>query len=337
MRIDEDGRAAAPVLSYNVPDPTSYPGRNYILLKFAEDPFAIDSIPDVQAGGDGANPADRVVPKAFRPRAAYQPEPVDVPIHDPAPPTVDVEIAEPADGLTILAGEGGTILPVSVRVIVKNTDTYKIETVRVLVNDAAIDANYKQSSGRVHTYTAAVHVQPGAVAIWATATVFNQEWHPMASRRVNVVGLIPEAPADKSAPVLILSAPPLGYVKAIPADPAAKGSVEVRGSAVDPDSKIKSAKLIINSGGPIDLQVAADGSFHHEINDLNAGRHEIIVRVTNDVGIVAETSSQFVVSREGRVRQQLALVEILLPVQLPRSLRGWSHPADAYTVAWRED
>jgi hypothetical protein len=42
VRLDTATAGQAPALSYNVPDPTSYPGRSYITLLFEKDPFPRD-------------------------------------------------------------------------------------------------------------------------------------------------------------------------------------------------------------------------------------------------------------------------------------------------------
>jgi hypothetical protein len=50
VRVDPEDGAKAPTLSYNVPDPTSYPGRSYITLDFGDnDPFRTDAV--VTSGG----------------------------------------------------------------------------------------------------------------------------------------------------------------------------------------------------------------------------------------------------------------------------------------------
>lgn len=57
VRLDLADAANAPVLSYNVPDPTSYPGRSYITLDFGDnDPFAVDAA--VEPGSPAVVPAE---------------------------------------------------------------------------------------------------------------------------------------------------------------------------------------------------------------------------------------------------------------------------------------
>jgi hypothetical protein len=59
IRLDNEDAKNAPSLSYDVPDPTSFPGRSYISLDFGDlDPFSTEAV--VSPGGQGFIPASAV-------------------------------------------------------------------------------------------------------------------------------------------------------------------------------------------------------------------------------------------------------------------------------------
>ncbi|OJF12780.1 hypothetical protein [Couchioplanes caeruleus] len=314
VRLDSSDAGNAPGLSYNVPDPTSFPGRSYITLDFgSNDPFHAQAV-SLDAATPTAVPSF-ALPSTVRGRMAPQLRPPnggdgEGPMHDPPEPQAVLRVAEPAQGSTFDSGPDGFDLRVAVQATFTHTSV-RPSNATITVNGTDYSAEAAGSpSGSVREYSAAVSVRPGPVSISARLMLADTEFATLAPRSVEVRQLTTPPSPNTTPPSLTVDDPSEAMSLTLSAEGTA--TLNVAGKAVDAAAGIKSCTVLLDGGSPEDVPVAADGSFSKPLTLTDVGSHKVVVLATNKAGASSQVVRKFSVSAVSSVpRHRLMLVECL--------------------------
>ncbi|MFJ9782657.1 Ig-like domain-containing protein [Amycolatopsis sp. NPDC101161] len=299
--LDAADAANAPGLSYNVPDPTSFPGRSYITLDFGvNDPFG-------QNAPEGAGqPAPGIHPQLMPQR----PDPGANPPHDPPEPQAVLSILEPAAGLIVESGPDGFDLKVIVQATISHTSE-RPPTATVTVNGASTDApEVGEPASGVRQYATTVRVKPGTVTVFAGIRLSENGFSTLAPRQIEIrLAAAPPAP-DTTPPTVSIDYPASGMH--IPLSSAGAVTLTVTGSAQDPNSGLAAGVYFVDGAPSQPVTVAADGSYSIDLTLTAAGDHQIVVLVKNNAGLSGQAARQFTTTASPRrPRHRLMLVECL--------------------------
>ncbi|OJF14499.1 hypothetical protein [Couchioplanes caeruleus] len=303
VHLDVSDADNAPGLSYNVPDPTSFPGRSYITLDFgANDPFRTDVAPP---------PALPTPVMMLQPRDGNDGDvPRGEPRHQPPVPQAVLRIVEPAPGAVFDSGPTGFDMPVVVQATISNTGA-RPPTATVTVNGVDTTAPLTGTPGTaVCEYTTAVRVTPGPVSVSARLKLPGNDFATLAPRQVEVREVPTPPPPDTTRPRLTVDTPPAGARLALSGSGTA--ALEVTGKAADEESGIDSCVLSLDGADATTVAVNADGSFRASLTVTADGDHQVVVLAKNKAGAASQVERQFTVTAMPRLpRHRLMLVECL--------------------------
>lgn len=290
----------APILSYNVPEPTSYSGRNYIDLKIEDARFKADpglepngTLPQPQAvraarafAGDTDSLAldsrTGAAPVVDEPSfAVAAPDVYMLPIDDREPPPEpeynSITFSSPANGATVTLPHNGGELNITGDC---SADA-GISKVEVQIGSGTYQ---RASVGAGETYSGWSYRAPftaagSSVIIRARLTASSGKT-AAATRTINV-SLAP-AP-DVTAPLVEVLSPADGTALV---QSAGTTSVLVQGTATDARSGIASVDVSVNGGAwaPATALTAGFGSWSRALSFSGTGRFKIDVRCVDGAG-----------------------------------------------------
>lgn len=351
IQLDDLDAANAPSLSYDVPDPTSYPGRSYISLDFGElDPFNAQPV----IKGSGGKPTDSV-PQALREQgdptrrehsdSVPQEERISGamalsvtgaitdtgstvasqvllrpgiamgsdPVFRPPGPLAAVLIESPAEGTQIEGGPDGFTLTITARVLFINTPV-RPDNATITVNGLKVIASPTgDPSAGVRDYTASTLVKPGPVTITARVTVSGKNFETISARQL----FVKVAPTQTdSAPKEDSSAPDLAVESPASGTSFTLGSggiatVQIRGTVTDLETPVEAVELILDGASLTRVNVS-EGKFAHDVTLSELGVHEVVVTAKNALGLTSYLARQFKITDAPRIpRHRLMIVECL--------------------------
>ena len=342
IKLDPSG--TAPVLSYNVPEPTSYVGRNFIDLQFdkalfREDVRLTSKGSDVMPGGAGTRAAAKqigdlaenrpgdgrshiyrsIYGTAFEVKASTalramkrddqrrdEPDLSSGP-HDPLLVLVDIEA--PTAGQTMTGPSSGVRLDVRIAADVDSGPGY-ITGVKVKVGDQ-VPQPATFASGR-WTYAASVST-PGQLTLRVTASHSGgREFSEDAKVFVQLTAPPVTEATDTTPPQLSISYPRGG--EAIEAT-GESANLQVAGNASDPSGVATVEIYLDGATTPIASETTnAWATWTTALKSVPAGAHSIMVRCVDNAGNVTKQTVPFSIRASGAPKllaARLLLVETL--------------------------
>jgi hypothetical protein len=299
-----------PILSYNVPEPTSYSGRHYIALELEPNWFtltAFGSTPpelflmtdDPTAGGDGGDGQDL-------PSGAGGPgaDPIQLAL-EIVTPQEGAEVTGPSTGVTVEVT--GTAKVVS--------GTGSIESVEVKVGE--------------NPYTPATPIAPGDFSGWSATslvttsglqTIIARAHHDAGglelqrSRTIRTVVTPAQPQPDTAPPTLAITNPTEGEAVALTAGSATQ--VDVTGTASDADSGVDRVEVSVDTlPAAVNPKAAGDWStWSATVPIEGSGAHIVAARAFDKAG--NESRSTVTFSATTRPPAKPLVERILLVEQL---------------------
>lgn len=301
IKVDPDGAGRAPILSYNVPDSTSYSGRNIIrLVNDPEDsPFIVGVPVPLTTGAPGGPPG----PVALLGRDDEIDLPREPPFGEPKI-SATVRVTSPQADTTVTAS--GTSVPLAALVEVRVTPA-GFQPSRVAVRFGSQTVTATQTAPRV--YLATWPAPAGTTTLVASAVVDGATYES-APRTVQVVLSAPTSTADSTPPAISDLVPADGT--AFKLDPTTSTvPITVRGRVID-DSGAATVAVQLDGGPEDNPALQSDGTFSSVLTAPTPGQHRIEVRAADAAGNRVSSSITVNVLQQTMIpRHELIIAEYL--------------------------
>ena len=277
--------AAAPTLSYNVPDETSYDGRNFIELKIDPKWFK------AYVSTTGADVAHDLV----GPSILFQP--IDnVPRGDDSfptdgtndRPTISLELESPMDGATVRGKlPDGAVIQLSGKASIASGPG-GVGSVTVKIGEAAV-AVTPGAPGNWSHWTATAKITTPGIANLPIRVVATHDTEPDVKKTSELTVVADVAPADSPRPAdgtppAVTIVEPANNVALVA--PEGGRHVAVRARARDDAGKVARVEVAVGSGpwAPATLtpEGASESATWQTEVELALGEHTIAVRATDD-------------------------------------------------------
>ena len=341
IKLDPSG--TAPILSYNVPEPTSYAGRNFIDLQFDRGWFRQDVrlLPKTTSGsaGGGATRASEShsaavgaesqpavyrsmfgttvrektprVSRAMKRDDQRRDEP-DFPSGPPDPLLILVDIEAPIAGQTVTGSSSGVTLTVRINAYVDSGPGY-ITGVTIKVAGGTAQTATPESGKWTFTTTITT---AGQLTLRATATHSSgRTAYDEAKVSVQLTSTPATSTTDTTPPQLSVVFPQSGQIIA---STGTSANVTITGTASDP-SGIASVEIYLDSTTTPYVAESANAwaTWVATLNSLPVGAHSITVRCTDKSSNVTTQVLQFTI--KGSDEPTLQAVRLLLVESLKLS------------------
>jgi hypothetical protein len=282
VTVDPDGAGKAPILSYNVPDGTSYSGRNVLRLAFDSDASPFVAAEPVPVSEVSVLPGPALAMMRREPNGDT-PEP---PFGEGAV-SATVRLTGPQAGTTITAT--GTTVPVTALVTVDVTPHFvKPINVAVRFGTEVVPATL----ARPGVWQATRATPAGSLALVGQAEVDGTVYES-PPRVVDVVLTpVPTPPPDTTPPVISGLIPPDGT--AVQFDPGTSGAAVTVSGTVTEASGGATVSIRVDGGQATTPIVGANGAFSAQLSLTLPGRRRIEVTATDLSG--NSSTSSFVIN-----------------------------------------
>ncbi|MGC5561797.1 hypothetical protein ACPYPG_02995 [Streptomyces sp. FR-108] len=320
LRLDADDAVQAPYLSYNVPDPTSYPGRTYMLLAFSSDadPFGVPAAQDAEdttgirdthggstgfkavAGQSTARMLD--TDRDPLPKGKEKKEPGEV---DNPTPQARLKFETPAPGTNLTVGEAGATLKVVVQVHYEHTPVRPAHITLTAMGTSTRAPRTSMASSSNLLYSGDIMVRPGTVNLVASVTLGDAEF-----TTATVVQVAPTPlPAQPSypQPQVVIDTPRPG--RDIYLAVREQLQVPVAGAVIGGGDTV-TVTLALDGAGPLPLQLDSQHRWSTVVT-LDPGRHALTITATDEAKRSATASREQNIVVGAFPKRRLVLVDCL--------------------------